>query len=204
MKTVKTTNYANAVKQAEAIGKGVSDKIPEQIKDADKSVYHVLLVRKQHNPAKKRYDVISSIQTFHKGQAFEKIAKNYARHNFDELIIVHDPTKLAKADAEATTLKAHESKSIDAQIEKEEREAMEKRIAERKAEAKKTLQANKEVEAEKEAKDAKPKEPTLEFQGLEVTEANVIEFAKDNKIDISKAKSAQGKLAIVKKWVDAQ
>ena len=44
----------------------------------------------------------------------------------------------------------------------------------------------------------------LTYEGLIVTEANVDQFIIDNKVDAKEAKTPKGKLAIVKKWIDAK
>lgn len=57
-------------------------------------------------------------------------------------------------------------------------------------------------EAQLDAKNIEVKsEEVLSYDGLTVTEANVEQFAKDNDVDISKAKTAKEKIAIVAKFI---
>lgn len=200
MKTITATNYDNATKEAASIDKDLLKIIPAEIKDADKGVYHVLLVRKKHDPVRKQYLKKGQVQTYHKGKAFEKIAKNYARHDIDDFIIIHDPTQLSKGEI-APSLKAHEKNSIEASIRAEEKKAMEDRIKARTEKA----QADKVAEKKQQELDAEKNKPKtrkeLLFKGLPINEANVDDFAKDNQVDISKAKSFEKKLAIVSAWI---
>lgn len=216
-KKVSCNNYAQALKIAKAYEEAngvkpgtLTDNIPEEINEADgKNHFHVLLVKKRHDAKNQKYIVTGTLQTFGKGPAFDKLKKNFATQGFTTIIIVHDPSQNNEADG---TLKRHEKSAIERQIEAEEKAEMQKRINKRKADAlaeaekakaKEVEEANK--EAEKQAKLAeKNKSQKLEFEGMEVTEENIDQFIQENKIDASEAKTPEGKLAIVKKWIDEQ
>lgn len=209
-KTIKTNNCANALKQAKAYEKkngvaegNLSDKLKEEILVGDKNHYHVLLVKKRHDTANQRYLVAGNVQTFGRGLPFEKIKKNFATQGFATLIILHDPTQ-NKDDDSDSRLKGFEKSAIERQIEKEERDAMNKRIAERKAEAIEKAKAEKQKQAETVGSQQSKKDSPLIFEGLEITVDNIDQFAKDNKVDLSPAKTDEGKLAIVKNWIDKE
>lgn len=55
-----------------------------------------------------------------------------------------------------------------------------------------------------EKKQVNKTDEVLEFEGLEVTEANIDDFISDNNIEIGRASTAQGKLAKVKNWIKEQ
>lgn len=213
MKKIKPNKYDAAVKAAEAfetenqIKAGtLTGQIPAVINEGDgKRHYHVLMIKQRHDAKNKRYIATATPQTFSKGPAFEKIAKNYATHGFSSIIILHDPTK--NVDQDKPELKQFEKSAIATQIEKEEEAAKNRRIAERIAEEEKKALDKKEPSSSDGSEtgpgnDNDPK--TYEFNGNQVTEADIDQFAKDNKVDVSKAKSVDGKLAMVKKFIEDQ
>ena len=55
-----------------------------------------------------------------------------------------------------------------------------------------------------EKKQVNKTDEVLEFEGLEVTEANIDDFISDNNIEIGRASTAQGKLSKVKNWIKEQ
>ena len=139
------------------------------------------------------------IQNIWSRSGFEKIKKNFVTQGFASLIILHDPTQLSPE--EDVSLKGHEKSAIDTQIEKEVKEAMQKRIEERKKKAHQEAVEKKAQEAKQAgAADSNPK--PLMYEGVEITSENIDDFIKDNEIDASMAKSPEGKLAIVKKWIE--
>ena len=217
MSKIATNNYENAFKQAKAYEEAsgvkagtLTGRIPKEINKADgKNHYHVLLVKKRHDAANERYILAGNVQTFGKGPAFDKISKNFKTQGFASLIIVHDPNNNPVEQNTTSDLKQHEKSAIARQIEKEEKEAMDKRIAERTKEAEqKASEAksdlNPSTQAGSEKNPSKPKNDKLTFDGVEITEANVDDFIKDNKVDVKDAKTPEGKLAIVKKFIEGK
>ena len=177
-----------------------------EIKEADgKNHYHVLLVKKRHDAKNEKYIVSGTLQTFGKGQAFDKIKKNFGTQGYSAIIILHDPS--LNAPETGSDLARHEKSAIERQIEKEEKEAMDKRIAERKKKAIADASVKKAEAIQEEAKKAEKTGPgpkKLMFNDVEVTEENIDDFAKDNEVNLSEAKTPEGKLAIVKKWIEDQ
>lgn len=206
MGKVSTSNYQKAFDQAKAFEESkalkegsLTSRIPKKIDEAEaKNHFHVLLIKNRHDAKNERYISSGNVQTFAKGRAFEKISKNFKNQGFATAIIVHDPNQFS--DGNEGDLKLHEKSAIEVQIEKEEKEAMEKRIAERKQKALDKAQEEKKAKEVKEAEEAaKAQKKASAKTETEVNAENVDALAKDLKIDISKATTPAGKIAIVQK-----
>lgn len=206
MGKVSTNNYQKAFDQAKAFEESkalkegtLTSSIPEQIEEREaKNHYHVMLIKNRHDANNERYVSSANVQTFAKGRAFDKIAKNFNNQGFAAAIIVHDPTQYS--DGNDGALKLHEKSAIEVQIEKEEKAAMEKRIADRKQEALDKAQAEKKAQEVKDAEEAAKAQKGESFETATVVNAeNVDALAKEHKIDISKATTPAGKIAIVQK-----
>lgn len=206
MGKVSTNNYDNAFAQAKAIEEAkalkagtITRSIPKNIPVAEaKNHYHVLLVKNRHDAKNERYVATANVHTFSKGRAFDKISRNFKNQGFATAIIVHDPTQYK--DTTTADLKQHEKSAIEVQIEQEEEEAKNKRIAERKAEAIKKAETEKAKQEEEEAKKAAKKQNAE--TGTEVNAQNVDALAKEFNVDVSKATTPEGKIALVNKAVN--
>ena len=206
MVKIKPNKADQAFKQVEAfeqehqLKSGIlTDKIPGTINKLDSvNHYHVIMIKQRHDSSKKRYVASLTVQTYSKGPAFDKIAKNYAIFGFSSIVILHDPKE--NKSVEEVVLQGHEITAIEAKVKADQEAEMKRKIAEGiKAGVDKALKAKEEaVKAEKNTDDS----AKIMDGDVEVTESNIDEFAKDNKVDVSKASSVDEKLSIVKKFID--
>jgi len=211
MGKMKPSKFDLALKQIAAVEKesalkegSLTSKLPQELELKDcKNHYHVALVKVIHDSKNRRYISSMTVQTFGKGAAISKLEKNYKTLGFSHAIIVHDPTTIQ--DKGTADLKGFEKNSIASKIRQEEQQKMNKRIDDRIKEEQEKAQKEKAKAIEEEVKRTKSSKNTaLEFEGVNITESNVDQFAKDNQVDISSAKSPEGKLALVKKFIESK
>jgi hypothetical protein len=67
-----------------------------KIKESERGFYHVLIIRKTHNPDAQKYDIDKMIQVFDK-KGFDQF-KKFKPADISEVEILHDPTIKAKKD----------------------------------------------------------------------------------------------------------
>ena len=61
-----------------------------EIKESEKGYYHVLIIRKTHNPEKQTYDIDKMVQIFDK-KGFDQF-KKFKPADISEVEVLHDPT----------------------------------------------------------------------------------------------------------------
>jgi len=100
---IKANNYDQAANELEAIEKGFSAKISDEIKEKDNTHFTVALVRSTDNPITKKYDHAVSIQQLNR-RAFEKMESNLAVTGFDKMIVIHNPDPSVKRTTKTISL----------------------------------------------------------------------------------------------------
>jgi len=184
-KKLKPNRLKEASKEIEAlkISKGEKDKIDLSVLERNKKFYHVALVRRVNNPAKKEYENSFVVQIYNK-RAYDKLKTKIKSMPIDKMIVLHDPT-LEKDDEIITTLSSHEQSKIASKIEKELTEKFEKEKAEAIKKAKEEALAEKNGE---------------EKGGFDVESATLPQlnkFASDKEIDLQGKTSKEDVKAIV-------
>jgi len=196
MKTMKASNYSQALKELKKIDENLVSKIAEDINVADSGHYAVILIKKINDVANERYITRAAVQFFNP-RAFARLKKNFTTLSYSKIIILHDPT--TGDNTISGRLKGHEKSGIRAQVEKE--------LAEKHRKEKEELIAKREAELAKGNNDLDntppppppPAQKTIEerweeekgnydlgeFDPAKATKAKLAEFAKENEIDLA-------------------
>lgn len=164
-KTFKSNRYAKATKELEAIAKGLSEKVSEDIKDTDKFHYHVALVKVTDRPGQVNNKVNVSVHCYSK-QGWEKIQKNYAFHGFSKIVLVHDPSQVEEE--QPIIVPQHVTTSATASVNEKADQKKQAEIDKAVAEAKKKW-----IEEQKAIADSE-KENLDKAKNLEVNEDKVL------------------------------
>lgn len=90
MKTVKANTYKKALAELLAIDEKAENLLPQEISENDKDHYVCLMVKRDNNATKKRYETKVSVQQFD-AQSFQKMIKNVAVTGYDYAIVLHNP-----------------------------------------------------------------------------------------------------------------
>ena len=175
-----STLAANKHKEAQAQVENLEGvQVPTEINDSEKGYFHVLFITSKPNPSTLKFDHEVKKQIINK-ETFDRCKDTYKQLGYSNMVIFHNPLIQAQADADK---KAQEE-------------------AEAKAKAKEEADAKIKAEAEAQAKADAGQEGKLTFEGVEVTTKNVVEFATEKGIDVTKGKNLQEKLAIVSIWIE--
>lgn len=190
MKTLKVSNYQQALKEINALDSEKAGIIKEEINFDDRNHYHVAMVRITDRPGQAKNDVSVNVQMFHES-GFQKLEKNFQILGFNKLIVVHDPnqnpveeTQTAPQTTPPATTKTPEE--IEAEIE-----------AKANAKADELFNARlAKMEAEKGTHDEAVK--------FGETIAEMKAFAELNKIDLSGLKKSEDIKTAIETWLAEQ
>lgn len=166
--------------------------VPSEIREDEKGYFHVLFITSKPNPKTLKFDHEVLPQVINK-ETFDRCKETYNQLGYTNMVIYHNPLVQAKTDAEA------KAKSDAEAIENAKKQAQINLQNEADAEAKKNAQ----IDADKKAEvDSQKEDGKLLFGETEINTKNVVEFATEKGIDISKGKNLQEKLAIVSIWIE--
>lgn len=195
MKTLKASNLNQAVKELNKIDKSLIEKVDENVKDANKAHYHVILVKVKDRPGQAKNKVTVIVQTYNKA-GFEKIKKNFVFQGFSSVVLLHDPSTLS-AEELAPTKKLAEKPAPVAPVDTKKDETI-------------SAQANTISEKDQEIADLKAKlseKPApvdngdVDFDVETADFKSLNEFAAANKIELGTAKSTDAIRVVVKEWI---
>ena len=203
MKTLKVSNYQQALNEINALDSAKAGIVKEDIKFDDRNHYHVALVRITDRPGQAKNDVSVNIQMFHQA-GFEKLEKNFQILGFNKLIVVHDPTQnpveetqtapqSGTNDTPPATTKTPEE--IEAEIEAKANAKADELFNARMAK----------MEAEK-GKQGEGTPPATTDEPVKIGEtiAEMKAFAELNKIDLSGLRKAEDIKTAIETWLSEE
>lgn len=91
MSTIKANNYSQASKELEAIEKGLSASISEDVKAGNENHFNVVMVQRINDAVNERYLTKLVPQTF-SSEGYEKVKKQFKYLGYTKIILLHDPT----------------------------------------------------------------------------------------------------------------
>jgi hypothetical protein len=94
MKNFKANNYQQAKRELEAFSPDLANQLKENISNENAGAYNVIFCSSQHIPTLRTYKNTFFVQTFN-FKGYEK-AKKFAAINYDKMILLHDPNKVAE------------------------------------------------------------------------------------------------------------
>jgi len=202
MKTLKVSNYQQALKEINALDSEKAGIIKEEINFEDRNHYHVAMVRITDRPGQAKNDVSVNVQMFHES-GFQKLEKNFQILGFNKLIVVHDPnqnpveeTQTAPQSGTTDTPPAitKTPEEIEAEIE-----------AKANAKADELFNARlAKMEAEKGTQGQGTPPATDEAVKFGETIAEMKAFAESNKIDLSGLKKSEDIKTAIETWLAEQ
>lgn len=199
MKTLKVSNYQQALKEINALDSTKAGIIKEEINFDDRNHYHVAMVRITDRPGQAKNDVSVNVQMFHES-GFQKLEKNFQILGFNKLIVVHDPnqnpveeTQTAPQTTPPATTKTPEE--IEAEIEAKANAKADELFNARLAK----MEAEKGTEGQ-----GTPPATTDEAVKFGETIAEMKSFAELNKIDLSGLKKSEDIKTAIETWLAEQ
>lgn len=178
MSTLAPNKLSSAQKKVENLD-GVE--VPTSIPENEANHFHVLFITSRPNPQTLQFDHKVKYQIINR-ETYERCKDTYKQLGYSNMVIFHNAEIYAE---ELAKEKAKAKAEADQKL-KEEAELKAKQEADEKAKAK--------LEA-----DGK-----IVFEGVEVTTKNVVEFATEKGIDVSKGKNLGEKVEIVSAWIAEQ
>lgn len=157
-------------------------KLNLSIQAVNKRFYHVVLVKKIHNPTKERYDVSAFVQIYNK-RAYENLKTGVKSMPINKLVLLHDPS-IEKDDEVVENLTSFQELQVEERVKKE----LEQKHKKEKDELEKKLRA--EILAEMNQGD-KGGNPFGDFDVEKETLPKLQKFAKDNNIDLGELKEIE-------------
>lgn len=184
MSKVKPNNLEKALAEAEAFNEEVVKFIPTEIKESDKGLYHVALIKLTHKEHLKKYEVSVNVQPLNDRQMSKLAQKKVQSIDYDKAIIVHMP----EAVEEINVVKAKKEEDSDVlDIEAIKQKAKDEARAELEAELKAKEEAN------------SPKKVNVKNFNKE----KLIEFALENSIEIEGAETNKEIIEKIVAWQEA-
>lgn len=126
MKTIKSNNYSQAIKEVGELDKAQLKRVNEEIKHAERVYYHLLGVKVETMPGEAKNKVIVNPMILNPDK-FEKLKKNNKFLGFSKIIVVHDPSQLSEEELNQTpTMHVHDKEKLEREIEARLKEKHEK------------------------------------------------------------------------------
>ncbi len=205
MKTLKANNLTQAQKELEAID-GLTDekiaKLKSAVREADKKLYHVILVKKIHDAANQKYLVSFIVQQYNT-RAFAKVKTSVTQLGFYKAIVLHDPTQVAED--ETPTLTTFDKRAIESQVKKDLEAKHKKEIDDLRAELEEKTRASKTDDGNGADDTGAGNDDTTIVGEIEVETAKkdeLLKFAEDNKIELGEDTKVDTIRPIIAKWIE--
>ena len=196
MKTLKANNLTQAKKELGAID-GLTDKqiakLKSEVREADKKLYHVILVKKIHDAANQKYLVSFIVQQYNT-RAFAKVKTSVTQLGFHKAIVLHDPTQVAEE--KTPTLTTFDKQAIETQVKKDLEAKHKKEMDDLRAELEEKAKASKINNGN---------DNTIIVGEIEVATAkkdDLLKFANDNKIELGDNPKVDTIRPIIAKWIE--
>jgi hypothetical protein len=203
MKTLKANNLSQAAKELKAIDEALVEKLNENIKEADKKHYHVILIKITERPGQVKNNVSFIIQKY-TPRSFDKVKKQVAFLGFAAAIVLHDPSLLKEEDKtivstfEKTKTVEQVTKELEAKH-KKEKEDLIKQLNDAKSGNVKTEGGDGNGSDD----DTKVLKGDPNFDVAKAVKDDLIAFAGENEIDLKDAKLVDDIRKVVSDWLEA-
>ena len=178
MSTLQPNKLSSAQKKVQTLD-GVE--IPSEIKASEANYFHILFINSRPNATTLKFDHQVKHQIINR-ETYDRCKDTYKQLGYSNMVIFHNPIVHAESVAKAKA----EAKAIADQ------ELADQALAQAKADAKIKAEASLKAEGK------------IVFDAVEITTKNVVEFATEKGIDVSKGKNLSEKLEIVSAWIAEQ
>lgn len=151
--------------------------IPSEIKASEANYFHILFINSRPNATTLKFDHQVKHQIINR-ETYERCKETYKQLGYSNMVIFHNPIVHAESVAKAKAIA--------------DQELADQALAQAKADAKIKAEASLNAEGK------------IVFDAVEITTKNVVEFATEKGIDVSKGKNLSEKLEIVSAWIAEQ